>query len=184
MKVIRIKVDQKLSYPKAQKRFENQRESYAAAVDQQNKERLKIKELMKQMEEKDAQISQLLDATKKKDEQIEKMMEHIKNMKTENENTQTETQQLKAQRTTPMQLRNRPATVTEPKRREEGKKSKRSTETGNKKTKTSPGRQSPPLKKTNTETSKYAEDEVVELNEHFEIDETQPSQSIRRSFHF
>ena len=157
------------------------------------------------MKEKDAQIAQLLEAIKKKDEQIEKMMANIKNTRVHTENTstdthqpknrakhsttqpdkpQTEPQQIRKVRTvqvaaSSMQLRNRSPTTTEPKRGESNKKSKRIMDKENAKTETSPDRQSPPLKKINTEETDTA-DELI-ISDDYEIDETPPSQRVRRA---
>lgn len=184
--VIRIKVDNNLTYPEARKRVNNDRGSYAAAVNEQNQDRLKLNELAKQIKEKDIQIAQLLEATKKKDEQMEKMMTYIKNMKTQYEGTHTETQQMKNPRKTQianstMQLRSRSPVTAETKRGETSKKPKRPNETGNRKTETSPDRLSPPPKKTNAEETEHSDGEVVELNEDYEIGEMPPNHPIRRS---
>ena len=202
--VIKLKIDLNLSYPEARKRVASDLGSYAAVTTQQNKEKQKLNILEKRMKEKDAQIAKLLEAIKKKDEQIEKMMANIQNTRAYNENTSADIQQSnntraehsKTQRDKPqteqtrkprtaqiaasnMQLRNRSSTTTEPKHGETSKKSKRIMDNENAKTETSPDRQSPPLKKINTEETDTA-DELI-ISDDCEIDETPPSQHVRRA---
>lgn len=197
--VIKIKVDHNLTYPEARKRIGNDVGSYAAAVGQQNRDRLKLDKLEKQMKEKDIQITQLLESAKKKNEQIERMMAYIKNIRTQQIITPTETNQPKTQHEKPqtdtpqsrnlhatqitatnMLLRSRSSSSMRPKRCETSKKSKRNTNNENIQIDISPDRQSPPLKKTNTAEETESADEV-EMSDECVIDETPPSQRIRRS---
>lgn len=198
VEVIRLKVDHNLTYPEARKRVETGTGSYAAAAAQQTADRKKLEELEKKMEEKDAQIAQLLEVMKKKDEKIDKLMGHIKLIRTpqvqqtplaqpskpihpsESQSNQAIDSNLHSQLmrksgesqigTPSMHLRSRSPATTESKH---NKKKKRHDRSNN----TSPGRQSPPLKKP-VEKTPTSDQETISVDED-EIEETPPSQHLR-----
>lgn len=198
MEVVRLKVDQNLSFPEARRRIEQDLGSYAAAAAQQTADRKRLDELEKKMEQKEALISQLLVKIQDKDERIEQLLLQINRMKTvENQDSQqnTPTQPLKScqankpsepvkpieaiqkareQLTTAtrMQLRNRSPATTQTAGTETRNRKKKH----NRSTNGSPGRQSPPPKKTPAEEDPNQE----ELSDNgIEIEETPPSQSFR-----
>lgn len=190
--VIRMKVDKNLTYPEARKRIESGLENYAAAAAQKTADRKKLEELEKKMQEKDNQITQLLDAMKKKDEKIDKLLAHIR-MMTTRQTQQSQSQQNTSmppppapiQRSqsagrkpaesqvagTSMQLRTKSPASTDPR---DSKKKKRHNRSNN----SSPGRQSPPLKKP-AEEEGTADQDSIEIDEVFEIEETPPNQHLR-----
>ncbi|XP_065080615.1 uncharacterized protein LOC135703349 [Ochlerotatus camptorhynchus] len=198
VEVIRLKVDHNLTYPEARKRVETGTGSYAAAAAQQTADRKKLEELEKKMEEKDAQIAQLLEVMKKKDEKIDKLLGHIKLIRTpqvqqtplaqpskpihpsESQSNQAIDSNLHSQLmrksgesqigTPSMHLRSRSPATTESKH---NKKKKRHDRSNN----TSPGRQSPPLKKP-VEKTPTSDQETISVDED-EIEETPPSQHLR-----
>lgn len=89
MEVVRLKVDQNLSFPEARRRIEQDLGSYAAAAAQQTADRKRLDELEKKMEQKEALISQLLVKIQDKDERIEQLLLQINRMKTvENQDSQ------------------------------------------------------------------------------------------------
>jgi hypothetical protein len=164
VEVIRLKVDKNLTYPEARKRIEAGTANYAAAAAQQTADRKKMEELEKKMEAKDAQIAQLLNAMKIKDEKIDKLLAHIRQIRTPANQQVQPTQQShhpaestesplpthiarKARESqvaaSSMQLRTRSPATTEPSTKEHSKKKRH-----NRSNNTSPGRQSPPPKKT------------------------------------
>lgn len=193
VEVIRLKVDQNLTFPEARKRVETGVNSYAAAAAQQTAARKRIEEVEKKMAKKDAQIAQLLETTKKKDDKIDTLLEHIRLMQTPpakqlqpvhkqqtNEPTESLVHAQVARNSrdqivkSTMQLRPRSPATIEPRINEHGKKKKkRHTESNN----TSPGRQSPPSKKY-AEKDKTSDQETISVDED-EIEETTPSHHLR-----
>lgn len=182
MEVIRLKVDRNLTYPEARKQVQANLGSYAAAAAQQSADQQRLNELEKRMKEKDSKITELLEAIKKKDEKIDKLLAYIKTTRaaashaTSSTQATSTSQSFKEPRAGPsMQLRTRSPAVTEPKFVDNGKKSKKRNKTNN----TSPGRQSPPLKKSSAEQNSQLDIECLNTDEDSELEETQPSQRIR-----
>lgn len=176
-KIISVKIDQNLSYPEARKRVETTLKSYAAAAAQPNTDKQKFDELEEKIKEKDAQIVQLMETMKKKNEYIEKLVAHFK---------QTQSSERQAPQSsgktiaigTAMQLRNRSPVISEVRSSEITKKSKRKEKSSN----TSPGRQSPPLKKQPTENEKttHLNQEPIDIDEETDTADSSSSQHIHR----
>jgi len=162
MDIIRVKVDNNITYPEAKKRVGETRGSYAAVTAQQTADRVKIEALEKKMQERDAQIAQILGEIKKKDESIKQMkaliqkLQATEQMKLINSQTagtskqQTQPQTLREPRVAQitgnsMQLRNRSRSPAIPEQVRGDKKTKRQ---GTKTPTISPERQSPPVKRT------------------------------------
>lgn len=80
MDIIRVKVDNNITYPEARKRVGEARGSYAAVTAQQTADRAKIEALEKKMQERDAQIAQILGELKKKDDYIKQMKAFIQKL--------------------------------------------------------------------------------------------------------
>lgn len=177
MKVIRIKIDQNLSYPEARKRVEETLESYAAAAAQPSAEVQKLDELEKNIKEKDTQIAQITEILKKKDVYIEKLVSHIKNMQS-SEHQLIKSNDKSSIAGPSMQLRSRSPAVLESRGNEVGRnKNKRKEKQNN----SSPGRLSPPLKKpTEDEKMMHTDREPIDVDEDTDTAESFTSQPVRR----
>lgn len=178
MEVVRIKIDRNLTYPEARRQAETGISSYAAAAAQPSAEQLKLEALEKELQKRDAQIVALMNQMKRRDEKIDELMTHIKSMRTPESQQQQHQVRESRSRTANMQLRTQSPVVTEPmpnSSQKTNKKRNKSKSNNN----TSPGRQSPPLKKPIADQN-LQDSETVSVDEESEVDENPPSQHLQR----
>lgn len=177
--IIKIKVQENITYPEARKRAVEQQKnsSYAEAAAQQNANVELLKTMEVKMKEKDEQIAKLIESTKRKDDKLKQMFVQIGKMKQQIEDlAQNKPEPIKLPPTSQQagpstrSRNNSPAVI--PQKR--GPKPKRQTA---KDTTTSPDRQSPPLKKTSTTTTTNTEEYYSD--DDMEITDTYSSQPLR-----